>query len=83
MMAEFFREFWAVIVGSVGLVAWAIRLEAGMLSNRKDIRRIEEQRKEDLQRADRQQDKIDAKLDAMNSTLQKIWIALGSKEDKG
>lgn len=82
-MAEMIKEFWALIAGLVGLVAWAIRLEAGMLSNRKDIRRMEDQRKEDLARADRQQDKIDAKLDDMNSTLQKIWIILGSKEDKG
>ena len=76
------REWWAIAVAAVGFIIWLVRLEAGMLSNRKDIRRIEEDRKDDKREAAHRFDKVDARLDDANSALQQILILMNSKEDR-
>lgn len=70
------KEYWTVAMGFVGLIAWAVRLEAGMKANAKDIRSMWEQRKEDLEaaRTGRTETnailhKLDAKLDAAFSEV--------------
>ena len=42
------REYWAVIGGFVALVAWAVRLEAGVKQTQSEIRSLWNQRNEDL-----------------------------------
>lgn len=81
-MGELLKEFWGVVIAAIGAIVWLVRLEAGMLSNRRDIRRLEVQRKEDIERADKQRDKIERKLDDIQVTLQKIHLTLGAKEDR-
>lgn len=46
---ELVKEYWAVVVGFVGLVVWAVRLEAGLKQNASDIRAIWKQRNEDIE----------------------------------
>lgn len=68
---ELIKEYWAVVVGFVGLIVWAVRLEAGMKQNASDIRGLWRQRNEDIE-AHRQArietnallTKLDAKMDA-------------------
>ena len=68
---ELIKEYWAVAVGFVGLIVWAVRLEAGMKANASDIRGLWRQRNEDIE-AHRQArietnallTKLDAKMDA-------------------
>lgn len=68
---ELVKEYWAVVVGFVGLIVWAVRLEAGMKQNASDIRGLWRQRNEDIE-AHRQArietnallQKLDAKMDA-------------------
>jgi hypothetical protein len=54
---EIFKEFWAIILAGVGLVAWSIRLESQTKANTLEISRIWKQRSEDLaaQRAAREE----------------------------
>jgi hypothetical protein len=45
---EMLKEYWGLIVAGVTLVIWSIRLEAKANENSKEIRRIWNQRAEDL-----------------------------------
>lgn len=74
-LVEVIKEYWALIVGAIGAAVWLTRLEAGMLSNRKDIRRIEE-------RQEKESDKLDAKLDRIEGSIQQVIVILGNKEDR-
>lgn len=76
------KDYWAVAVGLVALVVWSVRLEAGMLGNRKDIRRLEEQRKEDARNSESHRDKVDTKLDGIHNSIHEIILLLGKKEDR-
>ena len=67
---EVIKEYWAVIAGFVALVAWAVRLEAGVKQAQSDIRGLWKQRNEDLEASkeartetNRFLERLDAKMD--------------------
>ena len=45
---ELVRTFWPVFIGSVLFLIWLIRLEARSVENSKEIRRLWNQRREDM-----------------------------------
>lgn len=79
---EWLKEWFAVIAGGVGLVLWLGRLEAGMHANRRDIQRLEKQRAEDLERAEKHEIQVDAKLDAIHKDIRDILVAMANKADR-
>lgn len=48
---DLIRTFWPIILGFVGFLVWLIRLEARSIENGKEIKRLWNQRKEDLDAA--------------------------------
>lgn len=42
------KDWWAVILGVIGLISWALRVEFSAKTNAAEIRRIWHQRDEDL-----------------------------------
>jgi hypothetical protein len=48
---ELVRTFWPIIVGFIGFLVWLIRLESRSIENGKEIKRLWNQRKEDLDAA--------------------------------
>lgn len=48
-MIELVLSFWPVALAFVALVVWLIRLEARAMDNTKEIKRLWNQRKEDLE----------------------------------
>lgn len=46
---EILREYWAIVLGFVATIVWAVRVEAGMKANKVEIEGIRRQRHEDLQ----------------------------------
>lgn len=40
---EALKEYWAILMGAIGFVAWLVRLEAMTKTNMKDLLRLEEQ----------------------------------------
>lgn len=79
---ELLREHWVVFVALVSAIAWAVRLEAGMLGNRKDIKRMEDQRRDDMKDAERHRDKVDVKLSGIETDIKQILLLLSSKADR-
>lgn len=47
-MEQLLKEYWAVIVGFVFTIVWAVRIEAGMKANADQIRSLWRQRHEDM-----------------------------------
>lgn len=47
-MLDVFRAFWPVVLAFVGFLVWLIRLESRSIENSKEIKRLWNQRKEDL-----------------------------------
>lgn len=85
---EVIKEYWAVIVGFVALIAWAVRLEAGVKQAQSDIRGLWKQRNEDLEASkeartetNRFLERLDAKMDMafnefrsdIKTLLQRKW----------
>ena len=48
---EMLREFWVIVLGAVAGLVWRVRLEARGLSNKREIKRLWTQRKEDMDAA--------------------------------
>lgn len=46
---ELVRTFWPVFIGSVLFLVWLIRLEARSVENGKEIKRLWNQRREDME----------------------------------
>ena len=46
---ELVRTFWPVFIGSVLFLVWLIRLEARSVENSKEIKRLWNQRREDME----------------------------------
>jgi hypothetical protein len=46
---ELVRTFWPVFIGSVLFLIWLIRLEARSVENSKEIKRLWNQRREDME----------------------------------
>jgi hypothetical protein len=46
---DFIRTFWPVIISFIGFLIWLIRLESRSIENGKEIKRLWNQRKEDME----------------------------------
>jgi hypothetical protein len=51
MFLDLLKEFWALLVGLISLVAWAVRVEVKGVNNATEIVDIKKQRAEDLEAA--------------------------------
>jgi hypothetical protein len=47
-MAELIKTLWPVFVGFIAFLAWLIRLESRSVENGREIKRLWDQRKEDM-----------------------------------
>ncbi|PHP66567.1 hypothetical protein CSC94_12825 [Zhengella mangrovi] len=61
-MGEVLKEWWGVIAAFVAAAAWFFRLEARGIANEKEIRRLWQQRKEDLANAAQSREETAAML---------------------
>ena len=46
---ETLKDYWPMVVASLGFFAWLIRLESRSIENGKEIKRLWHQRREDLE----------------------------------
>jgi hypothetical protein len=71
-IAQILKEYWAIVLGAVGSIAWLVRLESRSLSNEKEIRRLWIQRKEDLANAQHSRDAQTKVLDEIRQDIKKL-----------
>lgn len=74
---DLLRDWWGAAVTIIGAIIWLMRLEARSLSNEKEIKRMAEQRKEDMVSAQKQRDDSNAMLTEIRRDVKILLTAKG------
>lgn len=70
-------KFWPVAMGFVALIVWLIRLEARALDNTKEIRRLWNQRREDLEASKQARDDTNRMLAEIRDDIKALIARVG------
>lgn len=76
-MADALLKFWPVAVGFVGFLVWLIRLEARSVENTKEIKRLWNQRKEDIDAAKQAREDTNAMLKEIRDDIKNLISKTG------
>lgn len=71
-------QFWPVVGGFVALGAWLIRLEARAMDNTKEIKRLWNQRKEDIQASKEAREDTNKMLAEIRDDIKALIAKVGS-----
>jgi hypothetical protein len=69
--------FWPIIVGFIAFLVWLIRLEARSVENNKEIKRLWNQRKEDLDAAKAARDDTNKMLGEIRDDIKSLIARVG------
>jgi len=72
-------QFWPIVLGFVALIVWLVRLEARAMDNTKEIKRLWNQRREDLESSKQARDDTNKMLAEMRDDIKSLLVAMGSK----
>jgi hypothetical protein len=78
-MAETLLKFWPILMGFVGFLVWLIRLEGRSIENTKEIKRLWNQRKEDMDLAKAAREDTNAMLAEIRDDIKALIAKVGSK----
>ena len=78
-MTENILKFWPIIVGFIGFLVWLIRLEARSVENTKEIKRLWNQRKEDMDLAKAAREDTNAMLAEIRDDIKALIAKVGSR----
>jgi hypothetical protein len=78
-MTENILKFWPIIVGFIGFLVWLIRLEARSVENTKEIKRLWNQRKEDMDLAKAAREDTNQMLAEIRDDIKALIAKVGSK----
>ena len=76
-MPEWMHEGWKVVAGAVAFLVWLVRLEAKGLQNEKEIKRLWSQRKEDLDAAKEDRQRIHNILTEIQGDIKQLIAKVG------
>lgn len=71
-------QFWPVIAGFIALVAWLVRLEARAMDNTKEIKRLWNQRKEDLDASKEAREETNKMLGEIRDDIKSLIAKVGT-----
>ena len=66
------KEWWGIVAGAVGLIAWALRVEFSAKTNSAEIRRLWHQRDEDLRAHKEARDATNEMLREVRDDIKKL-----------
>ena len=78
-MTENILKFWPILIGFVGFLVWLIRLESRSIENTKEIKRLWNQRKEDMDLAKAAREDTNAMLAEIRDDIKALIAKVGSK----
>ena len=78
-MTESILKFWPIIVGFIGFLVWLIRLEARSVENTKEIKRLWNQRKEDMEISRQSREDTNRMLAEIRDDIKALIAKVGSK----
>lgn len=76
---ELVRTFWPVVLAFVAFLVWLIRLEARSVENNKEIKRLWNQRKEDLEMSRQSREETNKMLAEIRDDIKSLIARVGSK----
>ena len=77
-MPEWVMHWWALLLGVIGFIVWLVRLEAKGLQNEKEIKRLWSQRKEDLEAAREDRQRIHDILSEIQADIKQLIGKVGN-----
>ena len=72
MLGELLKEYWALLTGAAGVVAWLVRMEAGMKRNRDDIAKLSARLDEEQKAAIEHRTLVTTKLDVVGAIVTEV-----------
>jgi len=78
-MTENILKFWPILVGFVGFLVWLIRLEARSVENTKEIRRLWNQRREDMELAKQSREDTNKMLGEIRDDIKALIAKVGPR----
>jgi methyl-accepting chemotaxis protein len=76
-MMEGLFAYWPVAVSLVAVVVWLVRLEAGSAENTKEIKRLWNQRREDLEASQRSREETNKMLGEIRDDIKSLIARVG------
>jgi hypothetical protein len=77
-MPDFILTYWPILAGFVAFLVWLIRLEALSIENSKEIKRLWNQRREDLEAAKTARDETNRILHEIQKDIKALIARVGS-----
>ena len=71
-LADVFREFWVIIMAGIAGLVWLVRLESRSLANEREIKRMGDQRKEDLENAEKSREDVQKMLGEIRQDIKEL-----------
>lgn len=78
-MTENILKFWPIVLAFVGFLVWLIRLESRSIENTKEIKRLWNQRKEDMEISRQSREDTNAMLAEIRDDIKALIAKVGSK----
>jgi len=78
-MSDLIIKYWGIAGAAVGLIVWLIRLEARIVENTKEIKRLWNQRKEDMDLAKAAREDTNAMLAEIRDDIKALIAKVSSK----
>ena len=78
-MTENVLKFWPILIGFIGFLAWLIRLESRSIENTREIKRLWNQRKEDMEISRQSREDTNRMLAEIRDDIKALIAKVGSK----
>lgn len=78
-MSQTILEFWPIILALVSFFAWLIRLESRSIENGKEIKRLWNQRKEDLEASKESREETNKMLAEIRDDIKALISQVGRR----
>jgi len=78
-VTEILLNFWPVVLGFISLIVWLVRLESRSVDNTKEIKRLWNQRKEDLDASKQAREDTNQMLKEIRDDIKALIAKVGGK----
>ena len=76
-MAETVLQYWPIVMGFIAFLVWLIRLEGRSVENTKEIKRLWNQRKEDLEISRQSREDTNKMLSEIRTDIKTLMTKMG------
>ena len=78
-MPEAILKYWPILIGFVGFLVWLIRLESRSIENTREIKRLWNQRKEDMEISRQSREDTNRMLAEIRDDIKALIAKVGPK----